>query len=63
MSLATRLRFLAATMVGAYLALNAVMYALAPLTRGMPPLASTAIVVPPMVLAMVYLIIPLAKRA
>lgn len=58
-----RLRFLGATMVGAWIALNVVMYALTPLTRGLHPLASTAIVVPPMVLMMVYLIIPVAKRA
>lgn len=56
-------RFLAAVMVGAYLALNAVMLLLRPITQGLPPLASTALVVPPMVLAMVYLIIPVAKRA
>lgn len=58
-----RLRFLGATMLGAWIALNVVMFALAPLTRGMPTLASTAIVVPPMVLMMVYLVIPLARRA
>jgi hypothetical protein len=50
-------------MVGAYIALNAVMFALRPLIAGMAPLVSTAIVVPPMVLAMVYLIIPIARRA
>lgn len=58
-----RLRFLGATMLGAWIALNIVMYALKPLTHGMHPLASTALVVPPMVLMMVYLIIPAAKRA
>ncbi|MFN8666870.1 MAG: hypothetical protein U0164_06655 [Gemmatimonadaceae bacterium] len=60
---ATQLRFLGATMIGAYAVLNILMLLLKPITRGMPPLASTALVVPPMVLAMVYLVIPVAKRA
>ena len=60
---ASQLRFLGVTMVGAYIALNILMLALRPITAGMPPLAATALVVPPMVLAMVYLIIPIAKRA
>lgn len=58
-----QLRFLGATMVGAYAVLNALMLILKPITQGMPPLASTALVVPPMVLAMVYLVIPMARRA
>lgn len=58
-----QLRFLGATMLGAYAVLNLLMLALKPITRGMPPLASTALVVPPMVLAMVYLVIPIARRA
>lgn len=58
-----RLRFLGATMVGAYAVLNILMLLLKPVTSGMPPLASTALLVPPMVLAMVYLVIPMAKRA
>jgi len=59
----SRIRFLLATMAGAYVALNALMFVLRPITQGMTPLISTAILVPPMVLAMVYLIIPVARRA
>lgn len=59
----TRIRFLGATMVGAYAVLNILMLLLKSVTSGMPPLASTALLVPPMVLAMVYLVIPMAKRA
>lgn len=50
-------------MAGAYLALNLIMLALKPVTQGMAPFASTALIVPPMVLAMVHVVIPLAKRA
>lgn len=60
---ATQLRFLGATMVGAYITINALMFALRPVTQGMSPFASTALLVPPMVLAMVYLVIPMARRA
>lgn len=56
-------RFLAVTMLGAYIAINIIMMALKPVTSGMAPLVSTAIVVPPMVMAMVYVIIPIARRA
>jgi hypothetical protein len=58
-----QLRFLAAVMLGAYVAINGLMLILAPIMRGMTPLASTAVLVPPMVLAMVYVVIPIAKRA
>ncbi|HVZ47506.1 MAG TPA: hypothetical protein VG916_01870 [Gemmatimonadaceae bacterium] len=60
---AAKIRFLAVTMAGAYVVLNALMLLLRPLTSGMAPLASTALLVPPMVLAMVYVVIPVAKRA
>lgn len=63
MRIPVRARFLGTTMLGAWVALNAVMMLLKPITRGMTPLLSTAIIVPPMVLAMVYLIIPIARRA
>lgn len=63
MSLSARLRFLGATMIGAYIVINALMFVLAPITQGMPRLGFTAILVPPMVLAMVFLVIPAAKRA
>lgn len=59
----TQLRFLGATMIGAYLTINALMFLLRPFTQGMPSLASTALLVPPMVLAMVYAVIPMARRA
>jgi len=58
-----QVRFLAALMIGAYVILNTLMMALEPFTHGMTPLLSTAVVVPPMVLAMVYVVIPIAKRA
>lgn len=61
--MSSRLRFLGATMLGAYLVLNSLMLLLQRVTSGMPPLASTAFLVPPMVLAMVYVVIPMAKRA
>lgn len=59
----TKLRFLGATMIGAYITINALLFALRPFTQGMSPFASTALLVPPMVLAMVYLVIPAARRA
>jgi len=63
MNLQSRVRFLATAMVGAYVVLNALMLAVRPFTAGMTPLVSSAIIVPPMVLAMVYLVIPVAKKA
>lgn len=58
-----RIRFLAVAMLGAYLVLNALLAVLMPLLDGWPLYALTAFTVPPMVLAMVYLVIPLARRA
>jgi antibiotic biosynthesis monooxygenase (ABM) superfamily enzyme len=58
-----RLRILGAVMVGAYVLINGLMLLLQPFIRGLHPLASTAVLVPPMVLAMVYVVIPVAKRA
>jgi hypothetical protein len=46
-----------------YTVLNALLAALAPLTEGWPTYGTTAIAVPPMVLAMVYVVIPLARKA
>lgn len=63
MSRIAKARFLGAAMVGAYAVINLLMLALKPFTHGMAPIGSTAILVPPMVLAMVYVVIPLAKRA
>lgn len=58
-----RIRFLAVAMLGAYLVLNVLLAVLMPLLEGWPLYALTAVTVPPMVLAMVYLVIPLARRA
>ena len=58
-----RIRFLAVAMLGAYLILNLLLALLSPLTAQWPTPAVTALAVPPMVLAMVYLVIPLARRA
>jgi len=57
-----RLRFLGTLMLGAYLLINALLLALAPLTSGWPIWSVTALAVPPMVLGMVYLVMPLARR-
>ncbi|MGO4405799.1 hypothetical protein AB4Z10_16235 [Bosea sp. RAF48] len=60
--LAARLGFLAVATVGAYGAINLLLAFLAPLTQGWPTLGVTALAVPPMVLAMVYGVIPIAFR-
>lgn len=61
-ALLARLRFLATLMLGAYLLINLLLSALAPLTSGWPTWSVTALAVPPMVLGMVYLVIPIAHR-
>ncbi len=61
--LSARLRFLAVLMLGAYAVLNLLMGALTPWVGQWPFYAVTAVTVPPMVLAMVYVVIPLARRA
>jgi hypothetical protein len=61
-SLLARGRFLAVAMLGAYLILNTLLALLAPLTAQWPTYAVTALAVPPMVLAMVHIVIPLARR-
>ncbi|SFC27803.1 hypothetical protein SAMN05428997_105188 [Bosea sp. CRIB-10] len=61
--LLARLRFLGTLMLGAYLLINALLLALAPLTASWPIWSVTALAVPPMVLGMVYLVMPLARRA
>lgn len=60
--LASRLRFLVVATLGAYVAINLVLAALAPFTIGWPIFGVTALAVPPMVLAMVYGVIPIAFR-
>jgi hypothetical protein len=49
-------------MLGAYLLINLLLSALAPLTSGWSTWSVTALAVPPMVLGMVYLVIPIARR-
>lgn len=60
-SLLARLRFLGTLMLGAYLLINLILLALAPLTAGWSSWAVTALAVPPMVLGMVYLVMPVAR--
>lgn len=67
MTLATRpslgrLRFLGTLMLGAYLLINLILLALSPITDGWPTWLVTALAVPPMVLGMVYLVMPIARR-
>ena len=56
-----RLRFLGTLMLGAYLLINLILTALSPLTTGWSTWSVTALAVPPMVLGMVYLVMPVAK--
>jgi hypothetical protein len=60
--LVLRLRFLVTLMLGAYALINLILLALSPFTPGWPIWAVTALAVPPMVLGMVYLVIPFARR-
>lgn len=57
-----RCRFLAILTVTAYALINIILAALGPLISGWPMWAVTAVAVPPMVLAMVYVVIPMARR-
>lgn len=56
------IRFLFTLMVGAYLLINGILALIAPLTTGWPIWAVTALAVPPMVIGMVHLVIPFARR-
>jgi hypothetical protein len=58
----SRCRFLAAAILGAYLILNVLLKISAPLTAHWPTYGVTAVAVPPMVLAMIYVVIPIARR-
>ncbi|MCR4522805.1 MULTISPECIES: hypothetical protein [Bosea] len=58
----SRLRFLMVATVGAYAAINLMLALLSPFTAGWPIFGVTALAVPPMVLAMVYGVIPIAFR-
>jgi hypothetical protein len=55
-------RFLAILMAGAYLLINSILWALGPVTTGWPIWGVTALAVPPMVVGMVHLVIPVARR-
>lgn len=55
-------RFLVILMMGAYLLINGILALVAPFTTGWPIWAVTALAVPPMVLGMVHLVIPFARR-
>lgn len=57
-----RLRFLAILMLGAYLLINLILLVLSPWTAGWSTWSVTALAVPPMVLGMVYLVMPIARR-
>lgn len=57
-----RLRFLVVATLGAYAAINLLLAAIMPFTQGWPTLGVTALAVPPMVLVMVYAVIPVAFR-
>lgn len=58
----SHLRFLAGMMVGAYGLINAILALLSPVTEGWPTWAVTLCAVPPMVVGMVHLVLPLARR-
>ncbi len=60
-----KLRVIGTLMTGAYVLINLILYGLAsfaPRTAEWPTWAVTALAVPPMVLGMVYLVMPLAQR-
>lgn len=56
------IRFLLTLMMGAYLLINGILALLAPVTADWPIWAVTALAVPPMVIGMVHLVIPFARR-
>lgn len=61
-NLARHGRFLGLTMSGAYGLINGILAAAQPLTQGWPVWQTTLVAVPPMVLGMVYAVVPLARR-
>lgn len=56
------LRFLAILMVGAYGLINLLLEGLAPLTIGWTHWATTLLAVPVMVIGMVHVVLPIARR-
>lgn len=63
LALLAHVRFLGILMAGAYGLINLLLELLAPLTAGWTHWATTLLAVPFMVLGMVHLVIPLARRA
>ncbi len=61
-AIAAQLRFLAISMLGAYALINGLLAALALFVSDWPRWATTGLAVPPMVLGMVYFVIPFARR-
>ncbi|WP_127090577.1 hypothetical protein [Aquabacter cavernae] len=62
LALLTHLRFLGILMAGAYGLINVLLEALALVTDGWTHWGTTLLAVPVMVLAMVHLVIPFARR-
>lgn len=62
LAILTHLRFLGMMMVGAYGLINLILAVLSPLTAGWPVWATTLLAVPPMVVGMVHLVLPVARR-
>ena len=62
LAILAHLRFLGLMMIGAYALINAILALLSPLTAGWPIWASTLLAVPPMVMGMVHLVLPFARR-
>ncbi|MGR7996970.1 MULTISPECIES: hypothetical protein [unclassified Xanthobacter] len=58
----SHLRFLGVMMVGAYILINGILLVLSPLVTGWPFWATTLCAVPPMVIGMVHVVLPLARR-
>jgi hypothetical protein len=58
-----QLALYAVTSLGAYGALNLMLLLARPLVRDWPIAATTAIIVPPMVVVMIHAVVPLALRA
>ncbi|NMN57523.1 uncharacterized protein (DUF983 family) [Xanthobacter sp. SG618] len=62
LAILAHLRFLGLMMIGAYALINAILALLSPITAGWPIWASTLLAVPPMVMGMVHLVLPIARR-
>lgn len=58
-----QLAFYVISAAGAYVALNLLLLLVQPFVSGWPVIATTAITVPPMVVAMIHAVVPVAARA